>query len=297
MTLTRTAALLVLLFIATDVVIAQDLVTRARELYATANYEDALEALDAIEAEAHTVSDRQAVREYRALCQIALGRLKDAVETIEQMIDADPFYRPAAEHRPPRLIALFDQVRRRRLPELGRKTYVGATIAFDEHRNADASDAFALVLRLIAEAEAGSRGAPPDEELNNLKGFATRFLELVRMRDQRTQVSTQSARDAFDGTDTDVTPPVPIRQDIPPWESVTLGSPPFEGKLEVIIDAAGDVRETRLTVPIHPDYDAVILDFARKWKYRPAMKNGRPVTYRTVITMSLTPQRRLRTGP
>ena len=298
MRFTRTAVLFFLLLISGHAVIAQELVSQARELYVTAHYEEALEALDGIEGDASTVSDHQAVREYRALCLIALDRSADAIRTLEQMIDADPFYRPAAERRPRRLIMLFDQVRRQRLPALGRERYTKATIAFDEHRNADAVNGFAHVLRLVEEAEAGSAGdRAAEQELTKLKAFATRFLELARARDHRMQAKPPTVRDAFDSADASVAPPVPIREDIPLWQSPTLARTPFEGALEVIIDPAGDVREARLTVPIHPAYDRVILDAARQWKYRPATKDGRPVTYRKIIAISLTPQRPLGTGP
>lgn len=283
------SVLFVLLVFKHTIAIAQDLVSHARDLYVAADYENALNVLDAIEADARTASERQAIREYRALSLMALSRMADAVNTVRQMIDDDPFYRPAAGRRPPRFITLFDEVRRQRLIELGRMRYVEATVAFDEHRSADASEAFALVLRLVAEAEADLRGEQRDEELNRLKRFATRFLELVEARSQQPQVRE---RDTFDSTDANVAPPVSIRQEIPIWPASTSASLPFVGELEVVIDAAGNVREARLTRPIHPAYDPLILGSASKWKYRPALQNGRPVSYRKVITISLATQRR-----
>lgn len=290
--------LFVLLFLSRHPVVAQDLVAHARELYANAYYDEALIVLEGIESNALAAGEQQTIREYRVLCLIALDRVDDAVRMIEQMIDADPFYRPAAERRPRRLMTLFEQVRRERLPALGRERYATATVAFDEHRNADAADGFAFVLRLIDEAkEAGSSGEQDDHELTRLKAFATRFLELVRARDRRTQALPQAPGDAFDSADASVTPPVSIRQEIPVWQSPTLERTPFEGQLEVVIDAAGTVRDARLTIPIHPAYDPIILDSAKRWKYRPATKDGRPVVYRKVITISLAPQRSLDSGP
>ena len=292
MTLKQVAILSVLFILSLSthtIAIAQDLVSHARDLYVAADYENALNVLDAIEADARTADERQAVREYRALCLIALTRTADAVDTIRQMIDDDPFYRPAAGRRPPRFITFFDEVRRQRLIELGRMRYAEATIAFDENRNADASEAFALVLRLVAEAEADAGSEQRDEELNRLERFATRFLELVQARNQQTQVRE---RDTFDSTDANVAPPVSIRQEIPIWPAPTSVSTPFMGELEVVIDATGNVREARLTRPIHPAYDPLVLGSASNWKYRPAIKNGKPVPYRKVITISLMTQRR-----
>jgi hypothetical protein len=43
-------------------------------------------------------------------------------------------------------------------------------------------------------------------------------------------------------------------------------------------------------IPVHPAYDEAVLQASRKWKYRPAMKDGLPVNYRKLILISLAPQ-------
>jgi hypothetical protein len=87
-----------------------------------------------------------------------------------------------------------------------------------------------------------------------------------------------------------VTLPVPIRQDLPLWTPTAANGERFEGELEVVIDTAGAVQAATIAVPIQPTYDRIILEAARKWTYRPAMKDGRPVSYCKAITIALAPQ-------
>jgi TonB family protein len=90
-----------------------------------------------------------------------------------------------------------------------------------------------------------------------------------------------------------IIPPVPIRQDIPTWQAVEFDSRRFEGEIRVVIDPTGTVQTATIAVPIHSVYDRVILEAAKKWKYKPAMKDGHAVSYCQPIAISLLPQRRL----
>jgi outer membrane biosynthesis protein TonB len=54
-----------------------------------------------------------------------------------------------------------------------------------------------------------------------------------------------------------------------------------------VIDVKGGVESATLSAPIHPDYDARLLEAAKTWTFRPARQNGRPVPWRTVMTIQL----------
>ena len=63
-----------------------------------------------------------------------------------------------------------------------------------------------------------------------------------------------------------------------------LGTPPAnrsrggaEATVEVVIDEQGAVIAAKIAASINGFYDAVLLDSARTWRYRPATKDGRPV--------------------
>ena len=53
---------------------AQGTLADARELYAAAAYDDALNMLDGLVASARTRDERQSIELYRTLCFVALGR-------------------------------------------------------------------------------------------------------------------------------------------------------------------------------------------------------------------------------
>jgi hypothetical protein len=54
-------------------------------------------------------------------------------------------------------------------------------------------------------------------------------------------------------------------------------------------DEAGDLTSAVLGRSIHPTYDRELVDTARTWKFRPAMKDGVPVKYRMTIEIRLGP--------
>jgi hypothetical protein len=57
--------------------------------------------------------------------------------------------------------------------------------------------------------------------------------------------------------------------------------------IEVIIDEQGRVASMALRIRAHPQYDTMLLNSAREWKYRPATLNGTPVRYRKLLQVSI----------
>ena len=72
----------------------EPLEARVRQLYAAAEYEQALSILGNAEA--------PAVQQYRALCLLALGRQEDAKGVLEALVAASPEFTIPAEDMPPR---------------------------------------------------------------------------------------------------------------------------------------------------------------------------------------------------
>src|SRR5688572_10948610 len=75
----------------------------ARSLYAVAAYEDALEKLSRITSE----SVRDQVDTYKALCLLALGRMRESEKVIEQLLSRNPQYFPDEKDVSPRLVAAY----------------------------------------------------------------------------------------------------------------------------------------------------------------------------------------------
>ena len=125
----------------------------ARELYASAAYDDALSMLNGL-AETTTAQDeRQSVDLYRTLCLVALGRSTDADHAIESMIARDPLYRVSSDELSPRLRTAFSDTRKRMLPAIIQKAYADAKTSFDKGDYATAAGGFGFVLKGIEDPD------------------------------------------------------------------------------------------------------------------------------------------------
>lgn len=93
----------------------------------------------------------------------------------------------------------------------------------------------------------------------------------------------------YDSEDPGVIPPMSIEQRMPAWipPNPAFAYRTFHGTLEVIVDENGAVESRTMSEPAFPSYDRELLKTAQRWKYTPASKDGRPVKYRKVITVTL----------
>ncbi|HEV3059528.1 MAG TPA: energy transducer TonB, partial [Vicinamibacterales bacterium] len=91
--------------------------------------------------------------------------------------------------------------------------------------------------------------------------------------------------------DQDVVPPVAIEQTMPPWTPPlsSIRYQEFSGLLEVIVDEAGAVTSVAMVQHVNVLYDQLLTSAAKRWRYRPAMRNGKPVMYRKQMNIVLRP--------
>ena len=83
-------ALASLTTLATATVVAQqDSLARAKDFYASAAYEEALQVLDKLHG-APSSSDSTEVAAYQVFCLVALGRTDEATHAIETIVKTDP---------------------------------------------------------------------------------------------------------------------------------------------------------------------------------------------------------------
>src|SRR5438128_1005163 len=123
--------LVVGLIAATAIASAQESLAAARDLYASAAYEDALAVLNRLRGSDHPADEARSIEQYRAFCLLALGRTDEAERAIEAVVSAQPSYHPSESEVSPRLRSLFADVRRRMLPTIIQDRYAQAKASFD----------------------------------------------------------------------------------------------------------------------------------------------------------------------
>jgi TonB family protein len=286
------AIAVVLLTTAIPAVAQDDPFKTARDLYASAAYEQALAELTRIPSGAAAAAAGD-VDAYRAFCLVALGRTAEAETVAESLLRKDPTLTmdryPDAS---PRIAAMFTSVRNRVLPEVIRSEYKTARDLAGKNP-AESDSHLAYARRLLEHAQ--TVGAW-DETLADLRMLVDGFLELSRTRPAAPSESGPEDQAAPAGGSTPVefragnlgiVPPVVVSQVLPPVPAPLLDLVKrMRGTetLEVVIDERGRVDKVTVTQSVNSAYDRLILAAAREWKYKPATKDGRPVRFvKTVV--------------
>lgn len=269
----------------------------ARDLYASARYEEALAVLN--ELRGGERGDRKSVEQYRSLCLLALGRTSEAETAIAAVITEDPTYRPGEAEASPSVRATFTDVRRRLLPTIAIARYVDAKATYDRREWAVAEEQFRTVLSLIDDPDTAG-------QLGDLRVLTAGFLELsaraaapppeplpaspVAERDlpPTPPATLEPERDRiYVAEDEGISPPVVVKQELPSVPKSVLAAARPRGLLEVVIDEQGRVVSMTIRASIHPTYDRQVLGVASDWKYQPATMKGEPVKFRKLIQIAL----------
>lgn len=291
------AIVLLVVGAAAPVVAQQDPLSSARELYASARYDEALATLDSLrvsEDVAVKPAEVRAVEQVRSLCLLALGRASEAQEAIAAVVSVDPFFQPGESDAAPRVRAAFRDVRRRMLPDIATERYASAKASYDRKDFAAASDQFRQVLGLLQDADMQGR-------LADLRTLSSGFLELSDAAVKAAALPVESTPEpvppptpavravpkVYTTDDAEVTAPVTVRQDVPKVPLTILNQVRDRGIIEVIIDELGRVESAAIRASVHPSYDSMLLAAAADWKYRAATVNGQPVKFRKRIQISV----------
>jgi tetratricopeptide (TPR) repeat protein len=300
------AALVAAIVVWPAVILAEDSLSTARDLYAAAAYEDALAALDRLRAGGVRVDEGRAVDQYRAFCLLALGKSSEAAQAIEAVVFADPSYHPADSDVSPRVRAAFSDVRRRLLPDLAQQKYQQAKASFDRKDYRVAAESFGQLLDLFADPDLAAAVAKPP--LTDLRMLALGFRDLSAQAmapppapapaPQPTApavaaappppVAVPQAPRIYASSDANVLPPAAIRQELPPYGGTLFKA--TQGIVEVVVDENGGVISAAIRAPMNNVYDRQVLAAAAAWRYKPALLDGTPVKYRKFIQIALTPK-------
>jgi TonB family protein len=268
----------------------------ARELYASARYDEALALLDALRpVESATATDRRAIAQYRSLCLLALGRGLEAEEAIATVVMADPMYQPSETDASPRVRTAFTEVRQRVLPTIAASQYTVAKRLYDRKEYASAVTEFRSLLRLLDDPD--MKGQQSD-----LRVLASGFLELSvaaaappppkndpppPAAEPVAPVPPPQPNRIYTQEDAGLSPAIAIRQELPRVPSAIASQIRDRGVVEVVIDELGRVSFVAIRSSLHPMYDNLVLTAAREWRYQPATFGGAPVKFRKLIQVSL----------
>ena len=272
-------------------------IATARELYASARYEEALALLNGLRPA--DLSDPREIRtreQYRSLCLLALGRAEEAETAIAALVTTDPFYQPGEAEASPRVRSTFADVRQRLLPRLATERYAAAKAAYDRKAHADAERQFRDLLRLLDDPQMAGR-------LSDLRTLTTGFVELAaaaaapppapapepRVRTEPTPPAPAVPREPriYSTDDEGVKAAVVVRQDVPPVPASITSMARDRAVIELVIDEQGRVASMALRMRVHPVYDTLLLNAAKEWKYKPATLDGTPVRYRKLLQVSI----------
>jgi len=154
-----------------------DPLTAAKNLYASAAFEEALAMLATLsESDALPTEAALQIDEYRSLCLYALGRTAEAKVAAQAVIRKDPLFQPSADAVSPRVEAMFTEARRQLLPGLIREKYRLAKLALDRKEFSVAEPHFIEIRRMI---EKGAQIGLKDESLADLSVLTEGFLDLA----------------------------------------------------------------------------------------------------------------------
>jgi TonB family protein len=267
---------------------AQDTLSQARTLYASADYEQALKLLENVPA-------AREVHYYRALCLIALARPEAAEEEIRAVVALDPLFVPPAGEVSPRVTATFAAARQRLLPELARKTFAEARRKYQGGDRDGARTDFELTLKILDDS-----GLDEGDDLADLRLVASGFLDLATLKaaPEPPPAPEPALAPATAAASAVVAPPavptatlpITVTQDLPAWRpDSSMGRRTFSGAVRVEIDATGRVTGAFMERPVYPSYDRLVLAAARKWTYQPATLNGVPIPSEKTVEIELRP--------
>lgn len=292
---------LVAMMLISGQVYAQDSVAPARDLYASAQYDEALRLLERLSGTVNSHAERQSVDFYRTLCLLAVGRRDDADRTIEAIIARDPLFRPGNDLSP-RTRSVFTEAKRRVLPGVVQQYYAEAKRAFERKEFDMAAAAFKQVLDALNDPDIGLAAQQPP--LSDLRTVAAGFYDLsvksiappppppipVAAPAPAPVAPVNTPPRVYTGEEPGVRMPVAINQELPRYPG-PVPSSGLKGIVDVQISANGTVETAIMTVPVTSMYDKLVLTAASRWTFHPATLNGVPVKFRKRIQINIAPTR------
>jgi TonB family protein len=279
----------------------------ARDLYASAAYEEALTELARVGSSGATPATTRDTNAYRAFCLVALGRAAEAQTVAESLVRADPLLSiDQFADASPRIAAMYTDVRKRVLPQLVKEEYRTARA----HALEAAADAQSRLLHVRALLGVAEQIGAADETLADMRMLVDGFLDLARAAEPRQPpdppavpaavpdpvsppaavVPAPAGTGATAPAETGVTPPTAVYQpqpSVPPALLEVIRALRRPAAIDVVINERGTVDEVTVTQSVNAAYDALIVATARTWKYKPALKDGVPIRFTSSVVINV----------
>jgi len=285
----KTLSVLLMLAIAplASLAAAQDVLDEAKAQYAAPAYEEALSTLGKVDAAPAT--NKVELEQYRAFCFIALGKMAEAERAVASLVASDPRYVPSPTVASPKVLQIVSEMRRKELPGITRKLFDDGRAAYKDKQFARAQKNFDLLLQLLDDP--GMKGRP---ETDDMRVLAEGFVALTSASAAPPAAKPDTpAETAVRTTGLPmIQPPVALQQSLPDWQPPdrAAASRDYIGSIKVMIGTDGRVKSAVIERATYPTYDARLLQVAKQWVYKPAMRDGEPVESEKVIAIQLRKQ-------
>jgi hypothetical protein len=210
--------------------------------------------------------------ERRATSLLAQGQTAEASMAFDSLVLSNPLYEPRATDLTPEALAAFRTSQRQLLPVIAQRNYDRGKAALAA---GDADRALSLGKEAAVIMERRLADTPPQ--------LREQVADLV---EQATTAAAAANEIIYTEADAGVIPPRPLSRQMPVSSPVDV-PPNRVGWLDMVIGTDGSVYSVKLHTPLNRHHERMIVSPAKAWRYRPAMKNGRPVMYRIMVKVNL----------
>jgi hypothetical protein len=209
----------------------------------------------------------------RAAGLISAGKIADAAIVFDALVLTYPLYEPDANELAPDALATFRNSRRSLLPNIAVREYNRAR---DALLAGDVDGALDLGRQVSAMLERLETGAAPPE-------LGARVQQLLG---EATVMRATAEQIVYSRGDVEVVPPRPLSRQFP--AAPPIGIPAHRiGVLDMVIGTRGDVEIVKLHTPLNRYHERMIVSAAKAWRYRPALREGKPVRFRLSLLINL----------
>ena len=213
----------------------------------------------------------EAVRRGSALA--AAGDIAGAAIVFDSIVMRDPRYRLDAAQATAEVADLLKRSKQTLLPTLAHSHNDAGRAALERGDFSLAVTEAERSLRLLEDPEIGSAG----DESRRAAGELLSTASAAARADEQTVYTADSK---------DVTPPRPLGRQLPAPPRRAAPSDAI-GRLEILVGRSGAVERVTLHTPTNAYQERMIVSAAKAWRYRPALRNGRPVRFSLLVSITL----------